>query len=136
MGAPVCNINPKSPIPQSVAPALPAIPVAIDLATAIAALNAIRQWIIQYTNAGQGGAGGQNNQGGGGGTTPITPGSGNSANNSNFSENPSKRVTKTQRIYDPNDPSQQTYIDVDQIVGLQFSNKAGNTIKWSQGQQS
>ena len=122
MGAPVCNINPKNPPPQSLAPTLPSIPIAIDLPSVIAAVNNIRQWIIQYTNQGQGGGGGPNNQnqGGGGG------------NLSNFTEVPNSRQTTTTRIYDPNDPTKQTYVDVKQITALDFANKAGQTVKWKQ----
>ena len=50
MGAPVCNINPKNPAPISLAPALPSIPVATDLPSLIAAVNALRQLTIQYFN--------------------------------------------------------------------------------------
>ena len=131
MGAPVCNINPKNPIPpQSLAPTLPSIPIATDLPSLIAAVNALRQWVIQYTNQGQGGSGGRNNQNKGGG---ISPGSGGSNGNlSNFTEVPNSRQTTTTRIYDPNDPTNQTYVDVKQITAFNFANKAGQTVKWKQ----
>ena len=130
MGAPVCNINPKNPPPQSLAPTLPSIPIAIDLPSVIAAVNNIRQWIIQYTNQGQGGGGGPNNQNQGGGTNPG--GGGGGGNLSNFTEVPNSRQTTTTRIYDPNDPTNQTYVDVKQITALDFANKAGQTVKWKQ----
>src|ERR1039458_7691342 len=110
MGAPVCNINPANPPPSSKAPALPSIPPASDLASVIAAVNALRQLVIQYF--------GQVPSGGGGNTyitNPQTPGNPNNpGGGGNFAEVPSGRVTTTTRIYDPNDPTQQTYIDVSQ----------------------
>ena len=133
MGAPVCNINPKNPPPQSLAPTLPSIPIATDVPSLIAAVNALRQWIIQYTNQGQGGSGGPNNQNQGGGTTPPGGrGGGTPGNLSNFAEVPNSRQTTTTRIYDPNDPTNQTYVDVKQITALDFANKAGQTVKWKQ----
>ena len=135
MGAPVCNINPKNPPPQSLAPTLPSIPIAIDLPSVIAAVNNIRQWIIQYTNQGQGGSGGPNNQNKGGGTNPGGGGGGGGGTPgqlSNFQEVPNSRQTTTTRIYDPNDPTQQTYVDVKQITALGFANKAGQTVTWKQ----
>ena len=133
MGAPVCNINPKNPPPQSLAPTLPSIPIATDVPSLIAAVNALRQWIIQYTNQGQGGSGGPNNQNQGGGTTPPGGGGGGTPGNlSNFTEVPNSRQTTTTRIYDPNDPTNQTYVDVQQITAINFANKAGQTVKWKQ----
>ncbi len=119
MGAPVCNINPKNPPPQSVAPVLPSIPLANDLASALAALNAIRQWILQFT----------------GGFVQPSPTTVNIIGGrvGNFAEVPTARVVETTRIYDPNDPTQQTYVDVNQIVGLEFANGTGQTIRWRQG---
>src|ERR1039457_3616643 len=106
MGAPVCNINPASPPPSSKAPALPSIPPASDLASVIAAVNALRQLVIQYFN--------QSPPGGGSNITYITnpqtpgnpnnPGPGGPGGGGNFAEVPSGRVTTTTRIYDPNDP--------------------------------
>ena len=134
MGAPVCNINPKNPAPISLAPALPSIPVATDLASLIAAVNALRQLTIQYfnqvpgnSNTGFNGTPGQPGApgavGGGGGFSPV----------GSFAETPGSRTTVTTRIYDPNDPTNETYVDVKQITGLTFANKTGQTIKWSQG---
>ena len=133
MGAPVCNLNPKSQVPASKAPTLPSIPLANDLASALAALNAIRQWILQFRSEAPTGAGN---------TTfilnPNQQGNPNNPNNypgavGNFSELPERRVTTTTRIYDPNDPTQETYIDVKQITGLAFANRSGQLIQWTQG---
>lgn len=47
----------------------------------------------------------------------------------NFVEDRPKRVTKTVRVFDPNDDTQ--YIDVEQIVGVHFTNPAtSQTIAW------
>ena len=134
MGAPVCNINPKNPPPQSLAPALPSIPVATDLQSLIAAVNALRQLTIQYfnqvpgnSNTGFNGTPGQPGKpgtpGGGGGFSAI----------GNFAEDVPARTVVTTRIYDPNDPTNETYVDVEQITGLKFANRTGQTILWSQG---
>ena len=138
MGAPVCNINPKSPVPASKAPQLPSIPIATDLATAIAALNALRQWVTQFMNNPSTFSNDVNIGPGGfiqpkpGAVSPVPPG-GVVGVGSNFAEVPTARRTTTTRIYDPNDPTKQTYIDVEQITGLQFANsKTGQRINWSQ----
>ena len=132
MGAPVCNINPKNPPPQSLAPVLPSIPVANDLASALAALNAIRQWILQFTNPAP--IPPAPNVGPGGFVQPSpTTVNVSGGGVGNFSEVPKARVVETTRIYDPNDPTQQTYVDVNQIVGLEFANGTGQTIRWTQG---
>ena len=121
MGAPVCNINPKNPAPISLAPALPSIPVATDLASLIAAVNALRQLTIQYFNQVPSNSDTVVNNGGG--FSPV----------GSFTETPGSRTTVTTRIYDPNDPTNETYVDVEQITGLTFANKTGQTIIWSQG---
>ena len=132
MGAPVCNINPKNPPPQSVAPVLPSIPLANDLASALAALNAIRQWILQFTNPAPVAPAPNVGPGGFVLPSPLTVNvSGGGVGN--FSEIPTARVMETTRIYDSNDPTQQTYVDVNQIVGLEFANGTGQTIRWTQG---
>lgn len=138
MGAPVCNINPKNPVPTSLTPNLPAIPLATnDLASIVAALNAIRQWIQQFSNSipqsnvnfnfNPDNPGNINNyyqNGGGGGPNPGAAG--------DFSEVTASRVTTDQQIYDPNDPTGQTYVTVSQITGLKFTNKLGQTVVWQQ----
>ena len=114
MGAPVCNINPASPPPSSRAPALPSIPLATDLTSAIASVNAIRQAVLTLL-----------------GQIPpnniiVLPKPG------NFIEVPNTRVTEVIRIYDQNDATGETYIDVEQIIGLQLANSAGQTWSWTQ----
>ena len=118
MGAPVCNINTKNPPPQSKAPALPSIPVATDLQSSIAAVNALRQLTIQYFNQ-------------------VPPSTNTNTTNqpilADFTEIPAARVVTTTNIYDPNDPTGETFVTVAQITGLKFANKTGQTIVWSQG---
>ena len=143
MGAPVCNISPKNPAPISLAPALPSIPVATDLASLIAAVNALRQLTIQYfnqvpgnSNTGFNGTPGQPGKPGtpGGPGKPGTPGGGGGFSAiGNFAEDVPARTVVTTRIYDPNDPTNETYVDVEQITGLKFANRTGQTILWSQG---
>jgi len=142
MGAPTCNINPKNPPPQSKAPALPAIPIATDLVTALAAINALRQLTIQYFNQlpSPGNTTFVLNPNPNTPTGPVVRGPGSpgypAVSGGNFAEVTASRVVTTTRIYDPNDPTQQTYVDVAQITGLQFANKAGQVINWSQGATS
>lgn len=115
MGAPVCNINPKNPIPASKAPGLPSIPIATDLPSLIAAVNALRQLLLQLL--GQIPASSN--------TITVKP--------SNFIEAPNSRVTVQNTIYDPNDPTNETYVTVNQITHLEFIDPiSGQTIVWSQ----
>ena len=118
--APVCEIQPVISTEQPTAPALPAIPVATDLASALGALNAIGMWIRQATPiltqlARQGGISGFKTKSSGkkagqqGRWTPV------------------QQQYKTVRVTNPNDPSQ--YVDIQQIETLTM----GDTItgeKW------
>ena len=115
MGAVVCNINPASPPPSSRAPSLPSIPIANDLASVIASVNAIRQALLNLLNQVP-----SNN------LIPIPTGPG------DFVELPNTRTSEVIRIYDQNDPTGETYIDVEQVTGLQLVNSAGQSWKWQQ----
>jgi len=118
MAAPVCNVSPKIPPALGQVPALPAIPTATDPASTMAAVNAIRNWIIQFLGPS------------GGGSLVSSGPSG------DFVEVTKARITTPTRIYDPNDPTKQTYIDVNQITGMKFQNaKTKQSIVWSQGPQ-
>ena len=112
MGAPVCNISPKNPPPQSKAPALPSIPVATDLQSAIAAVNALRQLTIQYFNQ-----------------VPPSTNTTNGPMLTDFTEIPAARVVTTTNIYDPNDPTGETFVTVAQITGLKFANQTGPKVR-------
>jgi hypothetical protein len=127
MGAPVCKINPAPPVFPSKPLVLPAIPVATDLASLIAAVNALRQAFIAMN--------GQVNPN----NTPGSPGGGFTANwpankqgkANSFTEVRPQRVTTTNRIYDPN--NKQNYVDVQQITGLTFVDPTTQqTWTWSQ----
>lgn len=118
-GAPICYINPPPPTAEPVAPTIPAIPVATDLASALSAINLMRQ-IIQ-TGGGQipGGAGA------GGGTIARKK------NDANFKELKVKRVYATTRVFNPQNSNQ--YVDVKQITGLTFQDPiTKQEIVWTQ----
>lgn len=51
MSAPVCAVNPPSPIVEPLPRLLPTVPIATDMASALAAINALRQIILMMTNA-------------------------------------------------------------------------------------
>lgn len=110
MGAPVCNVSPTPPPQQPGAVYVPNIPVASDLPSAIAAVNAMRQ--VMMASAGQ------NSSGFNPGPGP-NPGGG-FTSKSQFQV--TNQVITPVRIYDPNDPSKQTYVDVNQVVSLTMSN--------------
>jgi len=109
--APVCRISPTPPPTTYKGPLTASIPVATDLASAIAAVNALRAAMLAGSGA--------NSQGNGGAGPGPNPGGG-------FSEKSQFQVTnqviKPVRIYDPNDPTKQTYVDVNQVVSLQMAN--------------
>ena len=128
MGAPICNVKPTPPPSTKLGPLVSQIPVATDLPSAIAAVNPMRAAMIASA-----GAGAQGNGGVGPGPAP-NPGGG-------FTEKSQFQVTnqvmKPTRIYDPNDPTKQTYIDVNQIVSLTMSNPVTKeTWSWEQPAQS
>ena len=126
--APVCNVNPPSPAPSGNPPALPAIPVANDLASVIQAVNAIRQWINSYQKPKVVISGFTT-------TNPNNPNqpsnSGSSNPQNNFTEVRAKRITSQVKVVNPNDSSQ--YVTVNQITGLTFQDPVtGQTVTWSQ----
>src|SRR4029077_10642970 len=111
--APVCNITPQPPIAEPVAPELPTIPVATDLPSALAAINAMRQIIHALTNQLS-----ENNSGSG--KTIITglkppP----KKKHANFTEIVAKRTTDEVVVTDPNSSASVT---VKRITGLTFVN--------------
>lgn len=116
--APICHIPPENPtIPQPGVRSLPAIPVATDLTSAFAAINAMRLIIQTITN--------QNDRDNG---TQIN----------NFQTRPDKNVTwvedsrKTEKVkvYNPDDDSQ--FIEVERINQLVMKDKnTGNKWTWN-----
>lgn len=122
--APICNITP--PAPPSVTPVtgLPAIPVATDLGSLIAAVNAIRQVLNQMNHVIPTVIEGFSNT-----TKPQKKNP--KPQTANFQEVTTKRVTKTVKVSNPQDPTQ--YVMVKQITGLTFQNsQTKETITWSQ----
>jgi hypothetical protein len=130
--APVCNLNPSVETPQGQVPLLPAIPPATDLPSAIAAINAVRQVILQQfgleppssitinVNNGQGSGGQQQ--------PPPSTGS--------FQEVRGSRQTTTVKVPIQFTDNGQPYLQLQVITGLDFQNKLGQTLKYSQGQGS
>jgi hypothetical protein len=118
--APVCPISKSQAIVGSPGPLLPMPPRAVDLPSAINAINQLSQIILQLTN-------------------PST-----TINNSLRIQQPSVtgnwsetgRVTQIQRVFNPNDSSQ--WVDVERINQLTMTQDAtGDVLKWNyqQGKQ-
>jgi hypothetical protein len=115
--APVCEIIPQIVTTQPPQSKLPFIPIATDLASALAAINAMRQWMMQMQQIQPGrtiygGFRGNNNQGHGGGTaknpTPKPPQQGRWQQ---------KDITRqTVRVYNPKDKEQ--FVDVSRVTRL------------------
>lgn len=128
MVAPVCNVNVPQPVVQPSPPALPAIPVATNLATAIQAINVMRQAINTMNNNIP--PNNQNNQ-----NTNIN---GFTTKQNQQQNTPQKSsfvqvsvVKNTVRITNPDNPDQ--YVDVEQITGLTMQNPVtGQSWTWSQ----
>lgn len=114
MGAPVCNINAPAPSAEPNSPRLPTIPVATDLASAIAAINALRQIVQALTNQIPVNTLGRQ------GAVKTQP---------SLKEQVSKRTTEMVRVFNPQDKSQ--FVDVEQINHLQFQDaSSGQTLVW------
>lgn len=101
MAAPVCHINQNEVIEQPDPKTLPSVPIANDLASALVAINALRQIVNSITN--------QQNQGGISGfkVKPQDRGKG-------YSE--VHRVMQTVRVFNPQDKTQ--FVDVQQLKQL------------------
>lgn len=111
--APVCNVEPVIEPGQPPASKFPPIPVASDLASALAAINAMRQILMNLTGQlGVTNRGGGNGGGGrGGGGTTIPP------KQPKLGRWVQKSITrKTVRIYNPQDKTQ--FIDVSRVANL------------------
>lgn len=117
MSAPVCHIPPEDVnIPQPTSPGLPGIPVATDLASALRAINAIRQ-TLQIMNS-------QQNNDNGFGRRPEQ------GKKSQWSEE--SRVTSKVKIYQNNDPSTGNFVEVEQINKLVMADKnTGQKWTWN-----
>jgi hypothetical protein len=121
--APICNVNPPPQQFQTNPVYVPSVPPAVPTLTSVtAAVNSIRTTLNVLNPSGGGGGGnggngnnGRNRNGGGGSTIPPQP-----SPASNFKV--TKQIIKQVKIYDPNDPSGQTYVIVDQITALSMQN--------------
>lgn len=117
MSAPVCHVPPENAgIPQPGVKNLASIPIATDLASALAAINAMRQNIQTLTN--------QIDWSNGFRTIPNKK-----DNKTQWIEQ--ARVVDTVRVYQNNDPSTGNYVDVQQINKLVMVDKnTGQTWAW------
>ena len=119
--APVCNVNPPPQQFQTNPVYIPSVPPVVPtLASVVAAINVIRTG-INVLNPGNGGGGGGNN--GGRNRTPppeLFPTVPPAPPTSNFKV--TKQNIQKVKIYDPNDPTGQTYVVVDQVTSLDLQN--------------
>lgn len=115
--APVCHIPGTNTIQQPPPNPIPAIPVATDLASALAAINIIRQILAQPKK--NNGTFAQNAQ-----TKQST------SNKGRWSE--AKRTTERVRIENPTDPSQ--FVEIDRINNLTMQDaQTGDQWTWNRG---
>lgn len=117
MSAPVCHVPPENArIPQPGVRNLPSIPIATDMHSLYAAVNAMRQTIQIITDQQQ---------------TQIN----------NFSRKPDPekktqwieqaRVVEKEKIYQNNDPSTGNFVEVERINSLTMADKnTGQTWRW------
>lgn len=112
--APVCAVSANETIQQPKPVQYPSIPVATDLPSAIAAINAMRQVVQKLSGGFTTSSSGKKN-------TPAPP-------QTTFTE--ISRATKTVRITNPNDPTQ--FIDVERISSLTLKDsQTGETWGWN-----
>jgi hypothetical protein len=114
--APVCHIPPEDAnIPQPSANNLPAIPIATDLASALAAVNAIRQTLKVMNNQ-----------------LPFSNGFRTIQDKKDrvqWSEQ--SRVIEKVKVYQNNDPSTGNFVEVERINKLVMSDRnTGQTWTW------
>jgi hypothetical protein len=116
MVAPVCHDSRDQVITQPAPKKLPAIPVATDLASALAAIAALTTIVRSLTQPPV-----QNNYGGvGGGGEPSKP--------QRWTQD--KRVTETVKITNPDDPSQ--FVEIQRIKSLTMKDgQTGETWVWN-----
>ena len=122
--APVCHVSVDEVINQPTGTKLPSIPIATDLISALAAINAMRQVLMMLTGALQGPPGLRGAQGQGGAA-------GAAAKKTKVGRwNEANRTTATERVYNPNDNSQ--YVDVQRINSLTMTDSVtGETWVWN-----
>lgn len=119
MAAPICHLPDGFATPQPDAPALPSIPLATDLPSALAAINGIRQWIAQ-----------QQPKKGFSEGVKTKPDPKPQSKDGRWVE--ASRETKTEKIYNPNNRSQ--YIEVERINKLTMRDRqTGEKWVWNRG---
>ncbi len=141
--APVCHISTGSvPIKQPRATLLPSVPAAVDLPSALAAINALKL-LIQMISGQQGNVGPRANPAGllGGGGAASAGAAGQDGQKGKESKDPtggrfiedrSKRVTKKIRIFQNNDKKSENWVDIAQINKVIWVDKVtGETIVWT-----
>ena len=118
---PVCNLNAKVNVQQPTMQSAPQIPVANDLPSALQAIQNITQILQTLVNQ----LPGQNN------TQQNTPqrSSQQASPGGDFHQVPGSMVTQPVRIYNPDNPQQ--YVDVAQVTHVQFANKLGIKLTYS-----
>ena len=119
-GAPVCSDSKDEVIKQPTPNNLLGIPVATDLPTAIAAVNAMRAVLQNITG-----------RTGGFPPKPFTPqynGFTSKKTTSRWSEVSGDRVKKVVKVYNPNDKTQ--FIEVEQINGVTMQDQVTGD-KWT-----
>ncbi len=128
-GLPACKIPAAQPSFATKASNFPPVPVANDLASALAAINAMRQILFQLLNM----LNSQNNLGNGYGPgSPFagTSNPGSRGQNPNFVEVPGSRSVEKVTITDPVSGASVTF---NQITGVTFKDAAsGQTLTWGQ----
>ena len=115
MGAPMCTLKPTIPSPSAPVVYANNIPPA-NKDNLVVVVNALRNVIV----------GGQSTGGSGGGSQAPNPNPGKSASAQNQFQQVDQVVTPI-KVYDPNDPSGQTYVTVNQITSLTMHNPYDNS---------
>jgi hypothetical protein len=137
--APVCHISKDQDITEQPKPTLlPFVPAAIDLPSALQAIQALRlivEMLAGQTIPNQGGSG-FNNGTQLPGLRPPAPnqnvGKRNPNANERYSEVRSQRVEKKLRVFQDNDPSSSNWVDIKQVNAVTWvDNVTGEKITWS-----
>ena len=119
----MCTLKPTVPAPSAPKVYAANIPPA-TAANVVDVVNALRAAIV----------GGQSTGGYGGGGQGGTQWGGFSTTKANQFQVVNQQVS-TVKVYDPNDPTGQTYVTVKQITGLTMQNPYdGSTWQWNQSQ--
>lgn len=126
---PVCNLNSKLTLAQPMAPTFPQIPVAMDQASTQAAVNTMRQILLNMLNPSTGNNTLTPNNPPGSDTSPGGT-SGEATKPGDFNEVPGTRQTKKVKVSNPQDANQ--FVMVEQVTGVTFKNKQGQTLKYKQ----